>query len=174
MLNLLPTKFSAINGDINFSNCHVTWHCSRDHKIMWLLCWKPLTVSQHLAWFGVHGSSGSIDIIHSICHVISQDYLIEGLCEFIDGSSSRYFTTLTSMVTIGILRVAMFSVLHMTSHVKRFMWFCGWEPFIASDYPPKFSENMHCDTIDIIICLSCDLARLREQGDTWLITILPS
>lgn len=42
-----------------------------------------LTVIQHIAYFGVHGSSASRDIIYLICHVISQENLIKGSCEFV-------------------------------------------------------------------------------------------
>lgn len=42
-----------------------------------------LTVIQHIVYFGVHGSSASRDIIYFICHVISQENLIKGSCEFV-------------------------------------------------------------------------------------------
>ena len=60
-------------------------------------------VSQHDAWFGVSGSSTNGNVMHAIYPVTSKDYLIDGSCEFIDGSSSQYVTTLTSFVAIGIV-----------------------------------------------------------------------
>ena len=35
--------------DMNFSNCRVTSHLSRDQKFLLLQMWEPLTVSQYLA-----------------------------------------------------------------------------------------------------------------------------
>ena len=40
--------------------------------------WKPLTVSFHLAMFGGHCSSASGNIKYFICHVTSQNDVIEG------------------------------------------------------------------------------------------------
>ena len=37
-----------------------------------------LTLSQHFAKFGVHGSSAGGDIMYSICPVTSYEHLIEG------------------------------------------------------------------------------------------------
>ena len=42
---------------------------------------------------------------YSICHVTKQDHLIDVPCKFMGGSSSRYVSTLISLVTKGILIV---------------------------------------------------------------------
>ena len=62
-------------------------------------------VSQHLASVGEHMSSGSRDIMYLTCHVTPQDHIIEVSCECMGGSSSPYVTTLTNLVTIGIVIV---------------------------------------------------------------------
>ena len=64
-------------------------------------------ISQNLTYFGYHGSSASGAIIRLVCHVISWDHLIEGSCEFMAGSTWHYFTTLISLMTIGIAIVEM-------------------------------------------------------------------
>ena len=38
-----------------------------------------------------------------VCHVISQDHMVKGSCDFMGGSPSWYFTTLPSWVAIGIV-----------------------------------------------------------------------
>ena len=82
-LNLLHARFSGHNpyenGDIDFSSCHGP-HIGDVIKASW---WEPLTVNYNLAQFGVHRSSGKRVIMYLICHMTSQDHLIEGSCEFI-------------------------------------------------------------------------------------------
>ena len=46
---------------------------------------EPITVNYYLAKFQGHKQSGS-GIMISICHVISQNHVIKGLCDFIGGS----------------------------------------------------------------------------------------
>ena len=46
------------------------------------------------------------DIIDLICDMIPRGHLIEGSCEFLGGSSSRFVITLTSFVTMDIVKVA--------------------------------------------------------------------
>ena len=53
---------------MDFSNCRVTLNWSVDQRLMVLLGWEPLTVSEHLAKSGFHGSSASGDIKYLICH----------------------------------------------------------------------------------------------------------
>ena len=68
--------------------------------------WFLASLSYHLDMFGDHGSSASRDIKYFICHVTLQKHVIEGSCNFMNGSFSQYFTTLTSFVEIGIVAVA--------------------------------------------------------------------
>lgn len=80
MVSISPTIFylkirQELGDDLNvfalsFSNCHVTSHCSRDERVMWLKVWEPLAVRQHLALFGDYGSSASGNKLYLIYHVI--------------------------------------------------------------------------------------------------------
>ena len=38
-----------------------------------------------------------------VCHVISQDHMVKGSCDFMGGSPLWYVTTLPSWVAIGIV-----------------------------------------------------------------------
>ena len=53
----------------------------------------------------VEGSESNIkkkNVMHSICHVTSQEHITEGSCDFVGGKSLQYVTALISFVTIGI------------------------------------------------------------------------
>ena len=54
--------------------------------------WKPLTVHHLLAMFDAHRSSASGNITYLICHMTSQDHVIERSCEVTDGSTPLYVT----------------------------------------------------------------------------------
>ena len=69
--------------------------------------------SHHLAMFGGHWSSASGDIKYLICHVTSQNHVIERSSNFMSESSSWHVTTLPSLVPIGIVAVEMFLVCHL-------------------------------------------------------------
>ena len=56
-------------------------------------------ISQNLAQFGVLRSCASGDIMHLICQVTSQDHLVERSSGLVGESSSKYVTTLASLVT---------------------------------------------------------------------------
>ena len=43
----------------------------------YVILWKPLSISPHLAMFGVHWSSASGDKTYLTCHVTSQVHVIE-------------------------------------------------------------------------------------------------
>lgn len=73
-------------GDKIFSSCHVTERWSSDHRIMWLYRWQAIGVSYQLAYFCAHRSSASVYNMYLICHVISQDQLVQWSCDFIGGS----------------------------------------------------------------------------------------
>ena len=57
--------------------------------------------------------------------MVSQDHLIEGSFESIGGGSLQYVTTLTNLVTIGIVIVdsgdKMFSICHVTACLKGYV-----------------------------------------------------
>ena len=57
---------------------------------------------------GGHWLSTSGDIKYLICHVTSQNYVIEGSCNFMSASSSLYVTTLPNLVAIGIVVVEVY------------------------------------------------------------------
>lgn len=63
-------------------------------------------------WFEVsHSKFGGhrpcrVDMTDLIFYVILQDHVIEGLCDFVEGSSSLYILTLSSLVVRGIVVVA--------------------------------------------------------------------
>ena len=110
-------------------------------------------VSEHLAQFGVQRSCASGDIMHLICHVTSQDNLIERSYGLVGESSSQCVTTLASLVTTDILRVEMFLICHITLRDHNFEGLCffkGGSPSVT-DYPAKFSDNTHCGRGDIMV-----------------------
>ena len=57
-------------------------------------------VNRHLVMFGSHWSNASRNMKYLICHVTSQNHLIEGSITFMSGSSSWYVTTFLSLVVI--------------------------------------------------------------------------
>ena len=57
-------------------------------------------MSHHSNKFGGHRHCGIGDITILVCHVISQDHVIKGLCPFIDSSPSRLVIILRSVVAI--------------------------------------------------------------------------
>ena len=62
---------------------------------------EPIKENYHLAKFDGHLRSGNGDIVFLICHMISQDYMIEGSCNFISKigkSSLMQVTILPSLV----------------------------------------------------------------------------
>ena len=66
---------------------------------------KLFTVSYHLSMIGVHKTSASRDITYLICHVSSQDHMIEGSFDVMGASSSLCFTTLAGLVAVGLMLV---------------------------------------------------------------------
>ena len=61
--------------------------------------------SFHSVMFGSNSSNVSGDIKYLICQVTSQKHVIEGSSNFISGNPLWYVTTLSSLVTIGIVVV---------------------------------------------------------------------
>ena len=89
--------------------------------------WKPLTLNHHLDMFGCHRSIASGDIKYLICHVTSENEMIEGPCNFIISESfSWYVTTLPSLVAIDIVAVEMFLVCHKISQDHIIKGFCDY------------------------------------------------
>ena len=64
-----------------------------------------MKVSYHPANFGGHRQCGSGDIMVLVCHVISQDHLINGSYDFVGRSTSKQVTTLQNLAAIVTLVV---------------------------------------------------------------------
>ena len=64
-------------------------------------------MSHHLAIFDGHCSSAIEDIKYLMCHVTSQNHLIERSSSFVSGILSWHATTLPSLVVIVIVVVEM-------------------------------------------------------------------
>ena len=60
-------------------------------------------MSYNAAKFDGHSHSGSGVIRNLVCHVILQDQVVKGSCDFMGGSHSWQVTTLQSLVIIGIV-----------------------------------------------------------------------
>ena len=73
---------------------------------MWRYWQEPFKVGYHPAKSVSHRHSDNWDIVVLVCHVVSQDHVIKGSCDFIGRSPSRYHvTTLPSLMAIGTLIV---------------------------------------------------------------------
>ena len=82
-------------------------------------------ICHHLVYFGVHKSSGSGNRSYLIFHVTSQDNLTQGSCKFMAENSLWYVTTMTDLVTIGIVILEIsFFISHITSCDHRFHGLC--------------------------------------------------
>ena len=72
-----------------------------------------------------------------ICDVTAQDHLIKGSCKFVDRSSLRFVTTLTSLLTIGIVKVEIrfWYVMwpHLTTCLKGYAIY-GWKCLTVSHH----------------------------------------
>ena len=58
-------------------------------------------LSDHPAKFGGHRYCDNGDKAFSNCHIISQDQVSQGVCDFLGRSSLRQVTTLSSLVALG-------------------------------------------------------------------------
>ena len=61
-------------------------------------------VSHHFVMFGGHWPGAIRDVTHLICHVTSENHVIERFCDFVSGSSSSslHVTTKPSLVAIDV------------------------------------------------------------------------
>ena len=62
-------------------------------------------VSLHFAMFGDHWSSASRNMMYLICHVISQNLVIEGSITFMSENSLWYVTIWPGFMAIGVVVV---------------------------------------------------------------------
>ena len=88
-----PFAYIDRSPSIKSATCHVWWRfngfsLSRDlakgQRVMWLYGQEPIKVSYHLAMFCGHRHSGSRNIF-LVCHMILQNHLIRGSCNFLSG-----------------------------------------------------------------------------------------
>ena len=87
--------------------------------------------------FGGHSEN---DIKHFICHVILQNHVIEGSCNFMNGSSSMYVTILPSLLAIGIVVLEIFLVCHVVyNHFHNILKLLD----VPTNFPFTTSETMH-------------------------------
>ena len=63
--------------------------------------WKLLMVSYHFPMFGGDWSSAKVDLKYLICHVTSQNDVIDRSSNFMSGSSTWYIITLPCLVVTG-------------------------------------------------------------------------
>ena len=104
--------------DLMFSICHVTLQLSltvnhhttnfggfsqfsRENKIF-SIC-HAILKDHVFKRFNVHWSYASEDITYLTCHLSLQEHATKRFCDFIEGSSSFYRTTLPSLVGIAIV-----------------------------------------------------------------------
>ena len=61
----------------------------QNQRVMWLYGEKPIQENYNFVKFGGHRHCASEDIMILVCHMILQDHVIKGSCDFIDRSPSR-------------------------------------------------------------------------------------
>ena len=79
---------------------------------------------------------------------MSCDYLIQCLCNFMDGAPSSLVTPWPSSETMGlaekeILRFRFFAWSHK-KRIQRVMWLHGWLPVTISQYAANFDGHRPC------------------------------
>ena len=72
---------------------------------MWLYEWEPHKVSQYPGKFSGHRHCDSGDIMALVCHMTSQDHVIEVSSDFMGRSPGRWDTFLPKLVTIDTVVV---------------------------------------------------------------------
>ena len=86
--------------------------------------------------------------MYLICHVTSDDHLIERACKLMGGNSLCYVTTPISLATISIVMVDMFLFCHVTSREHMFKGLCefkgGRKSVTISYHLAKFDG--HCSS----------------------------
>ena len=94
--------------------CHMTSRVQTTQRFIWIYGWKPHTVSHHFDMFGGCWSNATGDIRN----LMSRDFTKSRFwrsCNFMSGSSPWYVTTISSLVAIGIVIVAICFYLVMWS-----------------------------------------------------------
>ena len=72
----------------------------RDQSFVWDYGREPFKISHHPAKYCHHRHCDSGDIMILACHVISQNRVIKGSCDFMGSILSRWATILPSLVVI--------------------------------------------------------------------------
>ena len=124
--------------------------------------WKPLTVHHLLAMFDAHRSSASGNITYLICHMTSQDHVIERSCEVTDGSTPLYVTVQPSLMAIGIVVVEIcFSFFKLS---QKTMWLYEPNSLKVSHQPSMLGGYRYYGSVYIMLfSLSNDLTRSHNQ-----------
>ena len=116
MLTLVASGMVVVNIK-QFFICHVI---SKDRLF------KVLNEFSPTCTFNGQRPCSSRDITYLICHVTLQDHVIKGSCDFMEGSSSLYVTTMLCLVAINIVVVEIFSIYNVTSRDHVFKGSCDY------------------------------------------------
>ena len=128
--------------------------------------WEPLTVGYHAANFGSFNNCGRGDKPFLICQGISKDHLFKALCGFMGGSlvikgscdlmegiSSSYTPTLTSLVGIVVGDITNFNLSHDLTKPRdyMFMWLYGYKLVKVNHHPTMFCGHRHFGSGDMFL-----------------------
>ena len=117
-----------------------------------------IKVSYYIEKFCGHRCCGSEDITILVCHVISKNHEIKGLCDFLGMIPSKKVRILPGLVTIDtlIVEIHFFQLItwcRKTTYQKT-MWRYTQESIKVSYHPAKFGGKMYCGSGDIMILVS--------------------
>ena len=104
--------------------------------------------------FGGYWNSASESTKYSICHVATQNHMIEGSRNFMSGNSSLYITTLLVLEVIGIVVVYICS--KFITWFSKATWlkshFTIWGVASQiSNQPARFGGHKHCGSGDMMV-----------------------
>ena len=124
---------------------------------------EPLKVCCHPAKFSGLRHCGSGDIMALVCHVILDDHVIKGLCNFKDESPSLYVITLSNLVSIDIVAVE--------------ICFSGW--WLKSKIPQALAEiRCYCLSPPKAHGISCSVhvthSNSNNKWNIWKPLVVPS
>ena len=105
-------------------------------------------VSHHLAMFGGRWSSSNGDINYFICHVTSQNHVIERSSNFLSWSSLCHVTTLPNLVARGIVVVEVH--FYFVTWSSKTIWLKD-QVTITIGAPAKFDDHKQYSNGDIIV-----------------------
>ena len=130
---------------------------------MWVYRQERIKVSCHPVKFSDCSHSNSDDVLVLVCHVISQDHVIKGSCDFMERSSWSELTIPPSLLAIDALIVEI--ICHVIDslsrdlarpHDQRVKRLYRLKPIKVSYHPVKFGSHWHCGSGSMMI-LVCDM-----------------